>query len=152
MNVSSAGVPVVLAVFSHTCRRAECRLFLQASVQECGSPHNHSTPRFFSDSNYLFFLLFFSFLFCSRLDNGKYADLRFECVLPEVQKMLWSTKGKREGENKRGGGYAERATFHKGLEHFVKYNVFTKNEFPHRLVGRGCNANTDATHDSNTLI
>ena len=26
----------------------------------------------------------------------------------------------------------------------------SQNEFPHRLVGRGCNANTDATHDSNT--
>ena len=48
--------------------------------------------------------------------------------LPEVQKMLWSTGGEREGENKRGGGYAERATFHEGLEHFVKYYVFTKNK------------------------
>ena len=41
--------------------------------------------------------------------------------------MLWSTKGKRE-ETSGGGGYAERATFHKGLEHFVKYYVFTKNK------------------------
>ena len=55
MNVSSADIPVVVATFSHTCRRAECRLFLQGGVQECGSSHNHSTPRFFSDSNYLFF-------------------------------------------------------------------------------------------------
>ena len=36
-------------------------------------------------------------------------------------------RGEREGESKRGGGYAERATFHEGLEHFVKYYVFTKN-------------------------
>ena len=35
-------------------------------------------------------------------------------------------RGEREGESKRGGGYAERATFHEGLEHFVKYYVFTK--------------------------
>ena len=28
----------------------------------------------------------------------------------------------------------------------------SQNEFPHRLVGRGCNANTDATHDSNTAV
>ena len=68
--------------------------------------------------------LYFFLLFFSRLDNGKYADLRFECVFPEVQKMLWSTKGNREGESKWGSGYAERATFHEGLEHFVKYYVF----------------------------
>ena len=69
--------------------------------------------------------LYFFLLFFSRLDNGKYADLRFECVFPEVQKMLWSTKGNREGESKWGSGYAERATFHEGLEHFFKYYVFT---------------------------
>ena len=33
LNVSNAGVQVVVAAFSHTCRRAECRLFLQGGVQ-----------------------------------------------------------------------------------------------------------------------
>ena len=48
--------------------------------------------------------------------------------LPEVQKVSWSTGGKRErGETNGEGGIRRRATFHEGLEHFVKYYVFTKN-------------------------
>ena len=44
------------------------------------------------------------------------------------------SRGEREGENKRGGGYAERATFHEGLEHFVKYYVFTKKKGQSAMV------------------
>ena len=66
----------------------------------------------------------------SRLDNGKYADLRFECVCLKYRKCCGAQGGKRGG-SKRGGGYAERATFHEGLEHFVKYYVFTKKQKKH---------------------
>ena len=71
-------------------------------------------------------------LYLSRLDNGKYADLRFECVCLKYRKCCGAQRGKERRENKRGSGYAERAPFHEGLEHFVKCYVFTnkKNEIP----------------------
>ena len=65
-------------------------------------------------------------LFFLRLDNGKYADLRFECVCLKYRKCCGAQGGKRGGKTSGEVDTQNARLFTRGLEHFVKYYVFTK--------------------------
>ena len=62
--------------------------------------------------------------------NTQIYGLNVFCL--KYRKCCGAQRGKERRENKRGSGSAERAAFHEGLEHFVKYYVFTKKESPQK--------------------
>ena len=57
------------------------------------------------------------------IDDGKYTDLRFECVCLKYRKCCGAQRGTERGKTSGAGGYAEHATFHEGLEHFVTHTT-----------------------------